>query len=104
MAVHPSFPWQDIPDLKSEDQKLLKDIFIRFPLVHKGFLLFTRIDPWQRVKSAARILEQQPRSGYLRFDIPLGFREILSTHSSNPIGRHLLNETTQRVTETVLEH
>jgi len=26
MAVHPSFPWQDIPDLKSEDQKLLNSL------------------------------------------------------------------------------
>ena len=92
-------------NLSENDKVFLSEKFEQYPRVMQGFQLFSRTDPFERIRLASVVLNQQSRTGWLRFDIEEDPKDILSERWSNYSGpEYLIFQETSPVVETVLEH
>lgn len=96
-----------VPEISDDDASFLCGIFERFSRTAKGYEHFTGLPSGKRIPTAVRLLETQPRTGWiLRFpDLPEVFRPILNTHADEYYGpRNLTTEDSPAGRESVLEH
>ncbi len=92
-------------NINDDDKIFLIQKFEQFPRVLEGFSKFTSADPFQRIRLAGGILNEQPRTGWLRFDIEQNPKDILATRAYPYKGSSfLMFEDVNPVVETVLEH
>ena len=91
--------------LSDDDKIFLAQKFEQFPRVREGFEQFTNTHPFQRIQLAGSILNTQPRTGWLRFNIAQDPKDILATRAKEYKGSSfLMFEEVAPVVETVLEH
>ena len=92
-------------NLSGDEKLFLAQKFEEFPRVREGFEMFTNTHPVQRIQLAVSILNTQPRTGWLRFNIVQDPKDILATRAKEYKGSSfLMFEEVASVVETVLEH
>ncbi len=93
-----------LPYCPEDDREKVRDLFVRFPKVLAGYQEFLSVEPVRRIPLAAHKLEHTPRSGWLRFDLEIRFRDILNTHLGEYYGSRCLLMELTKTSESVLEH
>jgi hypothetical protein len=88
------------------DQTFLVAMMEKFPRVEHGFRQFEAAPPMGRIPLAFQVLNEQTRTGWLRFDLEEGAsRDITAREHSEYYGRdYRLFEDSPKTPETVLEH
>lgn len=84
---------------------MLTDIFHRFEHVGRRFDAYASLPPRDRLPRAISELQTTPRSGWLRVNPELSFRDVLSTHGRTYNGpRVLIEERAHKGCESIAEH